>query len=296
MREEQDGGWMFRWLGPLAPNGFLGQVATISAIFVVLGASAFLLWNHFHEDVITQPDYQLDASRIEVTPQPSWIRTDVKAEAIEAGGLDNLNIRQEDLTPRVAQAFLMHSWVAKVHQCTKEFPAKVTVSVEYRRPVAMVKVAEGYLPVDREGFLLPPGDFTQAEAAAYPRIFADAATQLGPVGTAWGDPRIHGAAAVVDALAKYWKSLGLYGVVATYRRAAGASSSQPEFELRTSGETKIIWGSAPGQEALGEAHYEVKVARLREFHDQNGSLDAVGPGRVIDLRRTDRLYVARLPE
>ena len=76
-----------------------------------------------------------------------------------AGSLEGLHIRQTDLAFRVAEAFTMHSWVAKVQHAGKRYSNRVVVDLVYRKPVAMVEVFEKgrrwISPVDRLGFVLP---------------------------------------------------------------------------------------------------------------------------------------------
>jgi hypothetical protein len=159
------------------PTLWPGWSAARQAIFVVLilgGAAAgvFLAWQHFSGKVSERPEYHLQAEDIEITPRPDWVRSDVKAEVVRDSGLTKLSLFEQQVTVQIAQAFATHSWVAEVRRVSKHYPAKVTVDLVYRKPVAMVVVVmqgkngpeSGLLPVDVHGVLLPPADFSKTEA------------------------------------------------------------------------------------------------------------------------------------
>src|SRR4029079_16323895 len=102
---------------------------------------------------------------------PAWIRTDIKNEVLrEASFTGPLSLLDGELTIRVASAFATHPWIASVQRVSKHFPSGLDVEVAYRRPVAMVEVTDGALPVDAEGVVLPTTDFKPGEADRYPRI------------------------------------------------------------------------------------------------------------------------------
>ncbi len=130
---------------------------------------------------MSSPDYFLGPQQIEITPPPPWIvRSDLTAEVYrDLGRQGPLRIMDENLTERVAVAFSGHPWVAKVRQVRKYFPAKVKVDLIYRRPVCMVEIPGGLMPVDVQATLLPKDDFSPVEAARYPRLAGVDRGQMG---------------------------------------------------------------------------------------------------------------------
>ena len=150
-----------------------------------------------------------------MTPLPPWIHTDLKAEVLRDASLDGpLSLLDKELTVRVAHAFALHPWVAKVQRVSKRSPAGVQVDLDYRRPVAMVEVpGPALLPVDGEGVLLPTADFSPQDARQYPRIAEIKTSPLGPVGTRWGDTHVTGGARIAAALLDDWQALKLHQVV-----------------------------------------------------------------------------------
>lgn len=274
------------------------QIALVAAFFLIAGLLAIYMWGRFSTRILAGKDYIVTAENIHIPQPPPWIRTDLKSEAIVSGSLEQLNVQQEDLSPRVAAAFKMHPWVSEVRRVTKRYPAQVIVDLNYRRPIAMVEVDnmfdidKGLYPVDPHGTLLPTAGFTFAEADQFPRIIADEATPNGAPGTAWGDPRVHGGAKIAQLLEKSWKRLQLVSITAHRDHHSSLSTPAVTFELATVQQTTILWGHAPGEEERGEPRGERKVQRLLGFVGKHGSLDAVSPGEVIDLRQSDKLSVA----
>ena len=300
--EESSGGFLSRFRVPDHGSGF----ATLAITgFVILAAFALAaLWKQYSPSVIA--NHLISAQTIEITPTPPWIRSDIKQEVIVAGGLSGLSIREEDLTLRVAEAFRMHSWVAKVKRVSKKHPATVLVTLEYRQPVAMVEVPDrtvagqfiegGLYPIDAAGVLLPTADFTSERARAFPRIAAQDAAPMSPPGAAWGDHRIHDAAVTAAALAPYWEKLDLYRIIALAGSTDARGEKDVVFRLMTRGNTMILWGHAPGKEIVAEAAADKKIARLLRLRREEGSLDSVGKDQAIDLRDEDQLEMASRPE
>jgi hypothetical protein len=260
----------------------------------------YLLWREIGEDVLSGDDYQLRADRILVTPEPDWIRSDVRAAVLRDGSLDEpLSIVDDDLTERIAAAFSQHAWVQSV-RVTKHYPARVVVDVVYRRPVAMVEVqtdGNSLLPVDVYGVVLPGEDFSPLEAAAYPRVAGIQTVPLSTVGTAWGDGAVEGAARIAAAIGAQWRTLRLDRIVPVPAVRREDGHDRNVFHLHTgagtgtSRATRIVWGHAPGEEVPGEMTAQEKIGRLAEYVREYGSLDEPEDGHELDLR--DRGNIVR---
>jgi hypothetical protein len=297
-RNASDGGGIKAALARLfgVSDSGAAQLFWIVLFLGFLGVGTYWLWQRYGEQVMAQRGHGIGADTIEISTTPPWIRTDIKAETVLTGSLDGLDIRQEDLTLRVAQAFAMHSWVLKVKRVSKKYPARVIVELEYRQPVAMVEVTGGLLPVDKTGVLLPTGDFTAQSAREYLRIAATEASPLGTPGTPWGDDRIVGAAHLAHTLASHWRALDLLRIIARRGPREGLQRSPPVLSLQTRQGTRIIWGNPPGETTPGEPRWEKKVAVLVAYHREFGSLDSLPQGFMLDLRNADRLDIAKSPQ
>jgi hypothetical protein len=286
-KRKQKPGPFDRFRAPLQPllTG-TGRRVTIGVFLIcALLGGIYFGWQRWGERIADQPEYVVLPENIDITPPPPWIRSDVKLEALRAGDLTELSLLDRELTIKIARAFGMHNWVQDVVRVSKHHPARVEVQLEYRRPVAMVEVVvnnqPGLLPIDVQGILLPPGDFSAEQARDYLRISVPDATPAGPVGTPWGAPRIHGAARIAAVLQDHWKKLGLYRIV---QMPTEAASGRPRYLLATRHGAQIVWGPAPEPDDEAEARSAMaKVAHLLAFVEANGPLDTAGQSTNIDL-------------
>ena len=245
-------------------------------------------WQRLGPQIRQGPEYVLQADQIQIPPPPPWIRSDVRAETIRDGGLTGLSILDRDLTVKIARAFSLHTWVEDVRRVRKEHPARVIVELVYRRPVAMVEVTmndrPGLLPVDTNGVLLPPGDFSAEQARDYLRISLPDATPTGPVGTPWGDPRVDGAARIAAVLLEHWKQLGLYRIAVESGEAAPPAAGEAMFVLTTRRGAQVVWGAAPQADSGADVKAALaKVERLVAYVEKHGPLDGLNSDVHIDL-------------
>ena len=260
-----------------------GLVLTAVVIAAAIGSSLYA-WRRWGAAAMQSADYFVKPERMAVTPQPTWIHSNVKAEVMRSASLGRLNLRDRNLVEQVAQAFALHPWVAKVVRIEKRFPAQVNVELKYRRPVAVVKIdargEQGLLFVDEESVLLPSADFAPSQARSYLRIMAAGETPASVYGTPWGSERIAGAARVAAAWGNRWQPLGLYWIVAA--RSAGGELL---YELRTQDDkVHVVWGGVPGRDSSSEPSSEQKIAALEQYVHDKGPLDKSGGPAVIDLR------------
>ncbi|MDZ4821070.1 MAG: hypothetical protein SGJ20_19050 [Planctomycetota bacterium] len=245
--------------------------------------AAYLLWNRIEDDVLANDDYQIAIEEISITPPPSWIRTDIRKEALRDGSLDPpLSILDDQLLDRLDKAFALHPWVAKVERVQKFYPARIEIKLQYRRPSAMVEVPNGLFPVDMHGILLPTGDFTSLEAGQYPRVVGIQSEPLGPPGTLWGDSTVVGAAMIAENCAAIWRELNLKSI--RWVTIKGDSKTEPYFELVTKNGTAIPWGKAPTESATTEPMTAAKIERLRKYIAEHGNLDEAARRKDLDLR------------
>jgi len=252
-----------------------GRTLALGLIVVSLfGGAWYWGWEEVHGDVLTSPAYQLSADDIVVTSRPAWMSFDIREKVFYDASLQqNLSIMDRNLNERIAAAFALHPWVAKVNGVRKSYSAGVVVDLEYRRPVCMVHTCGKFIPVDVEGYALPAWDIPRSEIGRYPRVECpDLSTPRGPSGDKWGDPRVLGAARIADALGDRWKKyrLRLIEPIASTRDGVNGGT---EYLLRTHSHSKVVWGRAPGMEVAGEPSTEAKLAYLDEEVKRYGNLE-----------------------
>jgi hypothetical protein len=278
-----------------------GRTALVLVLLVGLfGGGAWWAWTLRKDRILASPEYRIGPEQVEVTAQPPWIHSDIRAEVLCSPTLDGrLSLVDDDITERIGNAFTRHPWVWKVERVTKRY-GTMKVEIVYRKPVCMVQVPGGSLPVDVEAVLLPPGDFTSSEAARYPQLLGVDREPAGLPGSRWGDAKVIGGAEIAAALGGAWEPMRLRYIEPSAADPAafvpgGASrqspdgfagrSPEPFFTLITDRGTRILWGYAPGANGLGELPAAEKVARLKRYVTKNDMLDdPQGKPQQLDVR------------
>jgi hypothetical protein len=234
----------------------------------VLSFAALEAWRQYGASHAHVEAYMVGPQGIEVTPPPPWVRAGIKNEVIRLGSLEQVSLLEIDTSRRVAQAFALHPWVHQVRRVSKHYPASITVDVAYRRPVAVVEVERGdqpgLLPIDRDGILLPPEDFSVAQVKSLPRIAVGTTFPAGSVGTAWGDDRVAAAALVAEVLCDDWPHAPLYQIAAL-PAIAGSANRSTAFEIVARDGRRFGWGTAPSKEAAGEQSSAEKRLQLLKW-------------------------------
>jgi hypothetical protein len=260
------------------PSVLLGLAA------VILASVAWPIILRSLPDPSQRDEYLTDRNAITVNDPPHWVPRDLVEQVLDQAQIpETLSLLDDDLTSQIAQAFEHHPWVARVVHVQKSVPAQINVELEYRRPVAMVQVDSGMYPIDPQGILLPPSDFSVAETRSYPLIVDVKSTPRGSAGTPWGDPLIFGAARIADVLSTHWKDFDLQKI----RRIPQTSETSTEttfYELVTVGGSRILWGRAPGVDHPGELTVEQKIGRLQRYHSDFGGFDEPHGPYEIDIR------------
>ena len=155
--------------------------------------AAIQLWQQLRPHIAIQPEYLVASADMVITPPPEWIHSDVKAAAIRDAALPpKLSILDERLSERISQAFLLNPWIARVEKVQTFYPARIQVNLIYRRPVAMVEVFGGLLPVDSDAVLLPTEDFSPAKAQTLSAHRGRSIESAGTVGHCVGRSRRRG--------------------------------------------------------------------------------------------------------
>jgi hypothetical protein len=253
--------WTDRFLAATFRPRFLLCVGLAGAAFVI-GPSLF----GFLPDLTQRDEYRFSTSQIQIPDPPRWAPVTLLDQVIEAGGLpEEVSVLDEGLAEQIAAAFEKHPWVEGAVTVEMSVPARIQVMFEYRRPVAMVEVLDGFYAVDDAGVLLPPRDFPESDVEAYPRIVGMATTPLGGVGSTWGDVRVIGASRIAVALTPWWREWKLDSIVVPARQTAEQTYDKLEFVVTTQGGSRIIWGRPPGNEHPLEIADEEKIKRLKKF-------------------------------
>src|SRR6476661_7522543 len=103
------------------------------SLLVGLGFAAHFLWQREAPMVARNPQYILAAERIQITPPPAWIRSDIKTQVLRDSGLTDTATVLDDwdtLTKRVRDAFGLHPWVASVERITRRLPSSLDIELK----------------------------------------------------------------------------------------------------------------------------------------------------------------------
>ncbi|MDA0587239.1 MAG: hypothetical protein O2820_04445 [Planctomycetota bacterium] len=259
--ETHPASWTDRLLAAAFRPALLLWVGLAGAAFVI-GPSLL----NFLPDLTQRDEYRLATSQIQIPDPPRWVPVTLLDQVIEEGSLpDEVSVLDEGLAEQIAAAFKKHPWVQGEVTVKMSVPARIEVAFEYRQPVAMVEVLDGFYAVDDAGVLLPPRDFPESDVEAYPRIVGMATTPLAGIGSTWGDARVIGASRIAVALTPWWRDWKLKSIVVPARLTAEQAYDKLEFVVTTQGGSRIIWGRPPGNEHPLEIADEEKIKRLRKF-------------------------------
>ncbi len=175
-------GRLRRWLLPL-------RVVILGGGLVLAG---LLLTGRLTREAIRhQERFTVNLMDIVCDPPPGLKRREFLSEVQYHGNLPaRLELLDETLSQRLAEAFLRHPWVEQVEQVQITPPGRIEVRLTYRRPVLAVPVADHLRAVDRHGILLPPS----APTEGLPVFSGVARAPAGPAGTPWGDEAVEEAA------------------------------------------------------------------------------------------------------
>lgn len=285
--EPRSGNWLTRLL--FRPRFLLFLAVAISA------SAAVPLVLRMLPELSEREEYRLTAADIHVTAPPAWAPRDLVHRIVESGHLPNtMSILDDKLVDNIAGAFQNHPWVAEVTRVQKSIPAAVSVELVYRKPAAMVQMKQGLYPVDADGVLLPPADFSPSDAGRFPLLENIKSPPQGPAGTTWGDVGVLGGARLAAALAPHWVAFDFAAIRAPRQKSAHTTIEEMVFEIQTRGGSRIIWGRPPGTNHPGELSADQKIGRLREYFARFGGFDQPHGPYEIDIRHWQEISRRRI--
>ncbi|MBW3540474.1 MAG: hypothetical protein KY476_09395 [Planctomycetes bacterium] len=242
--------------------------------------------------------YSFDASAIELQPPvPRWVPPAFVEQVLSGPAwTERRTLLDETLARDLFAAFHRHPWVHSVERVQLRADGRVTIELEFRRPVAIVDVQDGVYPIDAAGILLPPNDFSPADALRLPRVENVRTLPQGPAGMEWGDSAVSAAARLAAVLlesdpdgASWWTRWNLATIRLPDRRQALLSGEDALLEVATSGGSLILWGRPPGSTHPGELTVEQKLGRLRQYVRDFGSFDRPQGPYEIDIRHWNEI-------
>lgn len=264
----------------------IGAPAALAFIWpMLLLAGGFLAWNRWGADYLGEKYFGLDPTLIQITEPPEYIRNDLVTNVYQDMGLDAVSLLEPQAAAKIASAFSSNHWVRRVNSVRKLPGGVVDVRVEYRQPVAMVRVisrhpevhGSGFFVVDGEGVLLPTKHaFSSADTRNFIHIEVPAVYPTGILGTPFGEARVESAAKLAEALAPLRSKLRIAAISVPND---DRTNPVPQLELTTQDGVRVFWGSPPGSEIPGEAPAAAKLEALMNGDlRENLDLRVASPG------------------
>ncbi len=254
-------------------------------------------------DLTDREEYRLKVENIHLEEQPHWIPHDLIPQVAKLESWDQkpVSLLENSCCEEIANAFGRHPWVKQVDRVRLR-PARVELAITFRKPVAMVEASSGkYYPIDADGVLLPPADFSRADVGRYPTIINPSTLPQGPAGTFWGDIMVFGAARLADNLMRtredqttHWEHLNLAGIELPKRTTAEINLEDVQYHILTRDGSQIVWGRAPGTDSPGELSAEQKVGRLTQYLADFGTFRPAHGPLEIDIRHWQEITQRRL--
>lgn len=234
-------------------------------------------------DLSSRPEYKIETKRIRLEPEPERpVPVDLVEQVRRQNNLPReLSTLEPQLCQNLARAFSKHPWVLKVVSVKQSYPSEIVVELEYRRPVAMVQVKGGRVPIDTSGCILPSEDFAVSDATRYPTIRLTNARNMARKGNLISEPGMAGAAQVAQLLTSKWSQLELEAIEIAPQTS---DSKEALLYLQARGGSRIIWGRPPGTDHPGELTAAQKVARLEKYATEFGGFDRPNGPYEIDIR------------
>ena len=255
-------------------NRWRGNLFWSILLFAVFGSLGVLGWYSVRHSLSERTEYRLAAEFVRVSEAPPWVPSDFVESVLRRSGLMSAPLLEDGLPEKLARAFAADSWVESVVRVELRFPSGAEVALEYRRPVAVVEVAQGLLPIDPNGILLRTDYFIYTAPEKkddYLRVSGIRSTPLGGVGTAWGDPLVHASAPLAAFLEDVTKNLELTTILPSVEKTP--TGTRTVFRLKTAAGTEFRWGGFDSDDPKNDA----RKKRLLELAELYGSLDRVPP-------------------
>jgi hypothetical protein len=237
--------WTWRW-------GLRGLALTAGLGLLLFG---LLVIGRATRECIRQQDrYQVAFADIDCRPPPARERTDFLAEVRYLSTMPaRLDLLDDALPVRLAEAFAHHRWVEKVERVAVVPPGRIEVRLVYRTPVLAVWIAKpggGYgVEVDAHGVRLGSAGLRELPSYTPRTRTADAD------GRTWDEASVIAAAHTAGFLWPYQDRLHVKALEGTADRLV----------LKGGWPGRVLWGPAPGHELPTQARAALKLKRLLRY-------------------------------
>jgi len=211
---------------------------------------------------------------VEFADAPKWVNGDLLA-MLELTALRQLSgdpLNQSELVA-VRNALLSTGWFDSIEQVRRVHCDFLRVRATFAKPFSVIRDGEGDHLTDPTGRLLPR-TYAHGEAGRFVVILGAHFDRPQRPGVQWDGADVTAALRLLRLIeAKPWR--GQVDAV-----DAGVYLAQETLTLVTDRGTRIIWGSAPGEEAPGEATAARKLSYLDYQSEHMGHIDGGYEGQI----------------
>lgn len=241
--------------------------ASSAALLIVGGIAALVLIIHRKvcEHMLTDTQYQVPVGGLEVAHRPEWVSDSIVASLQQSYPYENsVSIFEGGLTENIGQVYAGHPWVERVRYVRKQFPNRIVIAVDLRRPVAAIEIKGRYVLVDREAVRLP-GEYAKVPdlpLVLLPVVGVRGAAPL--AGRVWDAPDVRCGIAVAMALAENGVPDGAPVMAIDVENTGGRRDKrESEIVLWMADMVPVEWGRAPVAGGFGELTVDRKLKNLQ---------------------------------
>lgn len=245
---------------------------------IVLIIVGYVGYNRWGADRLATKFQGVRQDQITIPPPHRYIRTDIVAETYKDYALGDVSQLDPKATARIAASFANHPWVRNVDSVRKLPHGEIDVRLEYRVPVAVFHVTSSvvpiaddhYLALDGEGVFLPNEKLTLDDAAEMIQIeVMDVQDHIesGIYGEPFGERRVEAAARLAKLLVPLKSKVHVTKITSADN---SRGNFVPQLEITIGNNTRLFWGSPPGQEQPNERDALEKAQDLINGNYQSG--------------------------
>ncbi len=255
-----------------------------AAVFIVGGVAFLVLLIHrkVYDHLLHDDRYQVDPSRLVVEHRPEWVGEGiVRSVRASFPYREPISIFENGLTENIGTVYSGHPWVERVRYVKKEFPNRIVVAVDLRRPVAAIEYKSRYYLVDRHAVRLP-GTWIRLPQLpfALPPI-TGVRTAPPREGFAWQGADVAAGVAVALALREHGVPEDVPLMAIDVENTGGRKDPrESEIVLWMGDMVPVEWGRSVAGDPFGEIPVEQKLKNLRLILLARPELAGVGRARL----------------
>ena len=268
------------------PQGLVHGIKRCVIPALVLGATVFLLLiihRKVYAHYAVESQYQINLAPLEVLAAPDWcndpsfedaIRNSMKLEG-------KVSVFDKDLIPRLLDKYESNPWVARVESIEKKFPNKLTVKLELRRPVVVVKLKKltkrsYYYLVDKDTVRMPGEYCTVPNLPITLPIVVGVRNSPPLPGQRWQDQGLTDAIDVAGVFKQYqvYQKIDIAAIDIT--NSGGKRNKQSsEIVILTGNHAQIEWGRPVNTDKPFELSAAEKIKNLCRVLDVSPQLQGI---------------------